>query len=164
MPWSVSVPAMALQVLRHRGSVARAFDAATRELARRPVEEIVSSLRAHANDATHAPRMPAAPLIDTIVHGDDLRQPLGIVHDVPGASIRRALDQLVVFRDLGAFLPRSRVKGLRLVATDLDWSWGDGAEVSGPARAVLSGVLGRRDAVAELGGEGATLLASRLGS
>ncbi len=163
MTWSVSVPSVMLGVLRNRGSIARTFDAATLDLAKRPIADITASLRAHATERKHPPRLPAAPLVDVIVHGDDMRQPLGIDHDVPAAALQAALEQLVLGRDLGAFLPRQRLAGLRLAPTDLDWSWGQGASVAGPARAVLNGILGRRDALVDLRGDGAALLAARLG-
>jgi hypothetical protein len=57
-----------------------------------------------------------------------------------------------------------RVRGLRLVATDIDWSIGHGAEVTGPAEALLMAIAGRRDAVDELAGPGQPTLARRLRS
>ncbi len=41
----------------------------------------------------------------------------------------------------------------------MDWSWGDGALVSGPAEALLMGI-NRRDVSAELSGEGVSQLPS----
>jgi uncharacterized protein (TIGR03083 family) len=51
---------------------------------------------------------------------------------------------------------------IRLEATDLDLSTGDGPEVSGPALALLLVISGRRTALAELDGPGVALLDPRV--
>src|ERR687894_355212 len=52
---------------------------------------------------------------------------------------------------IGAFW---RARGLRLLATDLDWVAGRGREVHGPAEALLMAISGRRGVVQELTGPG----------
>ncbi len=54
-------------------------------------------------------------------------------------------------------------RGVRLVASDLDWSWGKGAEARGPAEAILMILAGRRSVADELTGPGASTLQERLG-
>ena len=54
-----------------------------------------------------------------------------------------------------------RASGLRLRATDLDWEWGDGEEVTGTGEALLMAVTGREALVSRLSGPGAALLAER---
>lgn len=39
--------------------------------------------------------------------------------------------------------PRRRLRGIRLVATDADWSWGEGTEVREPADGILLWILAR---------------------
>lgn len=56
------------------------------------------------------------------------------------------------------------IRGLRLVATDLEWSAGRGAEVSGPGEALLMTLAGRGDAVDELTGPGRPTLVRRIGA
>lgn len=56
-----------------------------------------------------------------------------------------------------------RIRGIRLVATDLRFSAGVGPEVRGPAEALLMAIAGRRDAVSELSGPGQRKLAARIG-
>ncbi len=56
-----------------------------------------------------------------------------------------------------------RVRGVRLVATDLDWTSGRGPKVRGTAEALLMAVAGRRGIAAELSGPGRDRLARRLG-
>jgi len=55
-----------------------------------------------------------------------------------------------------------RVRGLRLVATDLDWTVGTGPAVKGPAESLLMSMAGRRGVVGELAGPGQPTLAARV--
>jgi hypothetical protein len=57
---------------------------------------------------------------------------------------------------------RRRVAGLRLVATDTDWSHGKGPEVEGAAEALLLLLYGRSPRTDELTGEGAATVLARL--
>ena len=75
---------------------------------------------------------------------------------VPEDRLVAALD---VMPGLGGFVgAKKRVAGLRLVATDVDWSHGSGPEVSGPGEAILLAASGRPAALAELDGEGVDVL------
>ncbi len=56
---------------------------------------------------------------------------------------------------------KDRIAGLRLVATDTDWSHGEGPEVRGPAEALLMATCGRRVALDDLQGPGLDTLRSR---
>jgi hypothetical protein len=56
---------------------------------------------------------------------------------------------------------RRRIRGLPLVATDLDWSTGDGPPVEGPAEPLLMAIAGR-PTTNELSGHGNQTLASRI--
>jgi hypothetical protein len=58
---------------------------------------------------------------------------------------------------------RKRIKGLRLVATDVDWSHGEGPELRGPAEALILASLGRSAALAELEGAGSAALQAAVG-
>jgi hypothetical protein len=55
-----------------------------------------------------------------------------------------------------------RVRDVRLVATDVDWTFGRGPEVRGTAEALLMAVAGRRTVADELTGPGRERLARRL--
>ncbi len=63
---------------------------------------------------------------------------------------------------VAGFLPPSRRRGLRLVATDQQWEHGCGAEVSGPSLALALALLGRRAALDDLHGDGVGVLRGRL--
>lgn len=150
--WAVPFPSMAWRVMKARGSFAKAVHHLTKEMGRQPIADIVTSLRTNAHTRKHPPGVPPAPLTDVIVHGEDARIPLGITREVPLPAVRIALDFVTSGRDRGTFLPRGRLQGLRLVATDQDWAWGTGEEISGPSLPLLTGVMGRMPALQSLHG------------
>ncbi|MFH9611379.1 maleylpyruvate isomerase family mycothiol-dependent enzyme [Streptomyces sp. NPDC017448] len=108
------------------------------------------------------PALPAiAVLGETVVHGEDIRRPLGIRHDYPievltqVAEYYRGTDLVVV--------AKGRVGGLRLVAEDGPFTNGSGLLVSGPTLALVMAMTGRAAYCDELEGEGVELLRSRCG-
>lgn len=98
-------------------------------------------------------------LLDGIVHQQDIRRPLGIPREIPG-------ERLPVAMDFARWAPpvrgALRARGVRLVATDLDWSRGSGPEVAGPAEALLMAMAARPCALAELDGPGKSILAQHI--
>ncbi len=126
----------------------------------RPRAELIADLRSNAGARNLPPMIKPQDLFgDTLIHGQDIRRPLGLVRDLPADGLLMVLDREKDNRLLGI---RKRVAGLRLVATDLDWSHGDGPEVSGKGEAVLMAMLGRKAALADLTGEGVAALTSRI--
>jgi uncharacterized protein (TIGR03083 family) len=97
---------------------------------------------------------PGQMLVEVVSHAQDVRRPLGRPRSTPPEVLRAALDTAV--RLGGPFRSRQRAAGLRLVAPDLDWSWGEAGapEVTGDGDTLLLGMLGRPAAVAELTGTG----------
>lgn len=105
---------------------------------------------------------PIAPLTDVLIHTRDIERPLGIPATLHPEGLCAALDYCCGGRAIG-FVPGKRTKGLRFEATDMDWSTGEGASVSGPAEAVLLTVTKRPIALPELSGDGAGILGNRIG-
>jgi uncharacterized protein (TIGR03083 family) len=107
----------------------------------------------------------SAMLVEILVHAQDIRRPLGLQREVPAERLLvllpRCVSPVSYVPGFGFTGGRRRAHGLRLRATDLDWSWGSGPEVSGPAEALVMTVLGRRAALADLSGAGVRTLASR---
>ncbi|MBB5912300.1 uncharacterized protein (TIGR03083 family) [Nocardia transvalensis] len=106
---------------------------------------------------------PPAPLdsrfVEEIVHGEDIRRPLGISRAYPTEAVVRALRlQTRTSASLGG--AKELVSGIRLVAVDTELSLGDGPEVRGPVLALLLAVSGRRIALADLEGPGVAVLES----
>jgi uncharacterized protein (TIGR03083 family) len=99
-------------------------------------------------------------LVDGLIHHQDIRRPLGLPRTVPAERLRPALDFARFAPPIRAFW---RIRGLRLVASDLDWTSGRGPEVHGPGEALLMAMAGRRGVVEELTGPGRDTLAARIG-
>lgn len=99
-------------------------------------------------------------LCDAVIHHQDIRRALGAPREVP----HQRLGEVLPFaRTAPPIKAGRRVRGLRLVATDLDWASGSGPVVEGPAEPLLMAMAGRADALDELDGPGRTTLAGRLG-
>ncbi|NMO90239.1 maleylpyruvate isomerase family mycothiol-dependent enzyme [Actinomycetospora sp. TBRC 11914] len=98
-------------------------------------------------------------LVDGLIHHQDIRRALGLPRTVPADRLAATLPFARVAPPIRAF---SRVRGLRLVATDLDWSSGSGPTVEGPAEPLLMAMAGRAHALDELSGPGRATLTERL--
>jgi uncharacterized protein (TIGR03083 family) len=105
-------------------------------------------------------------LCELVIHSQDIRRVTGRTRSYPEPTLRLALDTCVTI--LGTRFVVDRVhrvaKGLRLVATDMQWSHGTGPEVHGTAEALLMAVAARPAALADLGGDGVPTIAARLGA
>ncbi len=136
LAWAPALPILAgLPALVRAGFRVNRFiaDSAVRWSSRgRPA--ILEQLRSNAATGVRPTGMPpAAALSDALVHGLDIRRPLG-------GSVRR------------------RLRGLRLVAVDTGWSHGRGDEVRGGREALLLALHGRPVRPGELTGPGASRL------
>ena len=97
---------------------------------------------------------------EIVVHGEDIRRPLGLNREVPAAAVVACLE---MFK--GASFPvvaKRRIEGLQLVATDSDWRHGAGPEVRGPGLSLVLAMTGRRPGLEDLAGDGVATLGSRL--
>jgi uncharacterized protein (TIGR03083 family) len=96
---------------------------------------------------------------EAVVHGEDIRRPLGIKHDYAMDAVTRAI---TFYSKSNAIIGgRDRVAGLTLTATDADFSVGSGPVVQGPAVSLLLAASGRKSALADLTGPGVETLRSR---
>jgi len=140
-------------MVRARGSFNRCmFDEAKRRSAR-PTERIIADYRRLAKSRRHPPGTTRLdPLLDVLVHTQDIVRPLGRHHRMPPAAAAVAADH--VWRRSFPFKARKRLDGLRLTATDVVWTVGDGATVRGSMEALLLLLTGRTASVPELTGEG----------
>jgi uncharacterized protein (TIGR03083 family) len=162
MPLETRPPRVFGALIRARGDFDRANMILTSRVSSRPTEELVAGLRARAESRFTPPGLgPGAPLTEVLVHGLDMRRPLGIPREIPGERLRASLDFLVSPRAKRGFVAKGRLDGLRLEATDLDWSWGEGVLARGRAESLLLALTGRAYGARELTGEGAALLLSR---
>jgi len=153
----------AVGALRARGSFDRMIRDTALRAASLPRAEYPRRLRAMVGSRRTAPFVtPTEPLIDVLVHGQDIAIPLGRDRPVPVAAAVAATQRVW---DTGfPFRARRRLAGLRLAATDADWTAGSGLPVEGPIAALLLLVTGRGAALDRLSGEGARRLAAARGS
>ena len=97
---------------------------------------------------------------DHFVHHQDMRRPTGRLRAIPEARLLAALG---VMPTIGGFVgSKQRAKGLRWRATDVDWTWGEGPEVSGTGEALILAATGRGATLGELAGDGVDVLRSRI--
>ena len=148
-------------LVRARGGPNRMIrDSAVRQ-ARLPVERYPVALRGMVGSRRTAPFLtPFEPLVDVLVHGQDIAVPLGRTRPMPTAAAATAATR---------FWPRGwpwyaerNMRGLRLVATDHAWSVGEGRLVEGPMAALLLLITGRAAALPLLSGPGVPEFETRL--
>ena len=96
---------------------------------------------------------------EVMVHGEDIRRPLGARGDHPEEHLVTLAQR---YKKAGTPLrAKKRVEGLKLEATDVDWSTGDGPEVKGPCMSLILAMVGRTGALADCEGSGVDTLRSR---
>src|SRR4051794_9960497 len=76
-------------------------------------------------------------LTDILVHGQDIAIPLGRHHDMPPEAAAVAAGRVLSMRWPPPLPSVRKVVGLRLVATDISWSVGEGPEVRAPMDEIL---------------------------
>jgi uncharacterized protein (TIGR03083 family) len=151
-----------LRLAVRRGSLARAIDELARRRAQLPTAELVANLRRCADQPVSPPLFgPVDPLADSLVHGGDIRIPLGLRFEPDAQLTALAMDFLTGRWPIG-FVPLGRLRGIRLHATDVDRAWRDGADIHGPVAALMMSVCGRSVSLDALDGPGLPLLRHRL--
>lgn len=161
MPLETRIPTVALSLVAARGDFDKANLKLTRRHATRSIIELVDSLRRNAGHRFKPPGVgPEAPLTELLLHGQDIRRPLGIDREFSEERITTSLCFLTETKYRG-FVPKGRLDGLAFEATDLDWSYGTGATVCGPAEALLVAISGRSASLGDLTGDGVAVLQER---
>jgi uncharacterized protein (TIGR03083 family) len=121
--------------------------------------ELAEKVRATTTRTNHPPGPAVAMLGEMVVHGEDIRAPLGVSYQYPPEVIAMAGD---FFKSGNLLLGgKRRSTGLTMHATDTGWSTGSGPEVRGPGGSLLSAMTGRKAALADLSGDGLDEFATR---
>ncbi|MEU0523155.1 maleylpyruvate isomerase family mycothiol-dependent enzyme [Streptomyces niveus] len=123
--------------------------------------ETLERLRQVASRRSTPPAPLDSRLVEEIVHGEDIRRPLGLSHSYPREAVVRSL-RLQARTPASFGGAKELVARTRLTATDADVSIGEGPEVRGPALSLLLAVSRRRVALDDLGGPGLTALAAAI--
>ncbi len=139
-----------------RGYNRAIFEDAKRRGRRAPAEiladfERYDGSRHHVPTTTHV-----EPLIDVLVHSQDILRPLGIDHAMPPDAAAAAADRARLLAPLTG--SRRLVRGVRMVADDVDWARGRGPVIAGPMQELLMLCCGRDARVETLSGDGRELL------
>ena len=149
---------MVVGVIKARGS----FDRMTRDTAISRAKqfepaELIEQIRATAESTRRAPMSsPLDPLLDIIVHTQDITRPLGRPYASNHKSVELALDHAVNSRWYGGL---KRFDEVTLEANDTAWTAGTGAQpVAGTVIDLLLMATGRAAGVDGLTGAGVTLL------
>ncbi len=121
-------------------------------------QETLARFRQVASRTSTPPAPLDSRIVEEVVHGEDIRRPLGLARSYPREAVVRAL-RLQTNTPASFGGAKELVAPLRLTAVDADVSIGVGLEVSGPALSLLLAVSGRRAALNDLDGPGIGALA-----
>ena len=111
--------------------------------ASQPTSTLVANL---LDDAMHAWIPPGGgsigALSHVVIHGLDVTVPLGVARPVPDEAVVAVLDHLTLAGGHANF--GFELDGLRLQATDMNWTFGSGTPVSGTTADLTLLITGRR--------------------
>ena len=109
----------------------------------RTPEEITAAMRAMVGGRRRPPGTAVAdPLMDVMVHGQDIAIPLGIERTMPIPAAVIVAERL--WKMGFPFNARKRFPNVTFTATDADFSVGDGEVVRGPIQDIVMALSGRR--------------------
>ncbi len=122
---------------------------------------LIEQIRATASSTRRAPMSsPLDPLVDIIVHTQDIARPLQVFYTPRPDHVTPALDHAVASRWYGG---RKRFADVTLEATDADWTAGSGDQpAAGAVTDLLLMATGRAAGLAGLSGPGVGPLKRRL--
>ncbi|MFI6090508.1 maleylpyruvate isomerase family mycothiol-dependent enzyme [Streptomyces sp. NPDC051218] len=120
-------------------------------------QETLARLRLVASRRSSPPAPLDTRLVEEVVHGEDIRRPLGLTRAYQPEAVDRALRlQARTSASFGG--AKEKVAGVQLAPCDADLLIGEGAPVRGTALSLLLAISGRREALDELEGPGADRL------
>jgi uncharacterized protein (TIGR03083 family) len=143
MPFRLTLPAFVWGMVRARGDCNRMADGRARaDTARLDDARLLASLR---DNVAHPWKPPGGgttgALSHDVIHGLDISVGLALDRRVPVDRVELVLAGL---RSRNVSYFGTDLSGVRLVATDLDWTYGEGAPLRGAAQHLLLVICGRR--------------------
>lgn len=153
MPFRYSTARFAAELLRSGGNFSKMSDRrARRDAAAISPAELVWVLRDNAANPWQPPGGGlAGALTHDVIHGLDVVVPLGLRRDVPADRLVTVLRTVTEPKALGHF--GADLTGIELHADDLDWSFGSGQAVRGPAQDLALVMCGRKLPAGRLRGD-----------
>ena len=152
MPFRYSTARFITEMARSRGNFHRMADRCARRDAAMPAADLLAALRDNAEYPWKPPGggLEGA-LVHDVIHGLDITVALGLGRKVPEDRLRIVLGVITRPRTLRQF--DADLTGIELRADDIDWSFGSGTPVSGPAQDLALVLCGRRLPGGRLHGE-----------
>lgn len=146
--------------MRHRKDIDLAFTLFAQQRAHTDVRVLLRRYRRAAESDYRPPRVtPEILWCDNVIHGLDIRRPMGLHYPGDKENLTRAAGSLTMMTWPSRTACRS--EGLRFVATDIEWSIGAGPQVAGPIEDILLAIAGRQLTDSELTGVGLAVLTQR---
>jgi len=147
------------------GSINRMIRVTAQHRAELPVDQLIARIRATVGSRRHNIGVTnLETLTDILVHCQDIAIPLHRDLEMPVAPTAAAATRVWSYGGKGKARVFHKVplQGMRLTATDISWSVGDGRAVEGPIAAILLLLTGRVAALPRLTGQGAEDLRQQL--
>jgi uncharacterized protein (TIGR03083 family) len=139
----------------------RKVDRFAREFGARDKSELLDRFRELVPNRKAPPLIgPMAPMMDLMVHSLDIGKPLGLPALYAPDAAKAVLDAM--YHGFPVMASKSRTKGLRFEADDLDWAAGSGPLIRGSGGDLALAITGRLGALVDLQGDGVPALRSRL--
>lgn len=130
------------EMARSRGNFNRMADRVARRDGAASPDQLLAALRAHEHTIWKPPGGGlAAGLTHDVIHGLDMTVALGLDHPVPEPALRAVLDTVSGAQSRKHF--GVDLDGIQLEADDIDWSFGSGRVLRGPAQDLALFVCGR---------------------
>jgi uncharacterized protein (TIGR03083 family) len=129
------------------------------ELGSTPAETL-AGFRAQLDRTTSPPGGVDMLVGDMVIHSQDVRRPLRISHTFQPEALTLMANSVI--RSNLVLGGKRRASGLKLTATDQDWTRGAGPEVKGPLASIIIVLTGRKAGLPDLSGDGVAVLSSRV--
>ena len=153
MPFRYSAPRFMVELARSRGRFSQMADrVARRDAVSLSAAELAEAVRSNVG---HPWKPPGGgfegALAHDVIHSLDITVPLGLPFAVPEERLRPVLPASLAERSVRYF--GTELSGIELRATDLDWTLGSGAPLTGAAQDLLLVLCGRKLPVGHLHGD-----------
>jgi uncharacterized protein (TIGR03083 family) len=156
---NVTAPHFFLGLVKTGFSFDKFVDGDLRQYAAGTPAEVLERFKGIITSTRKPPGPAYVALGEVMVHGEDIRRSLGSPGEHPAEHLMTLAED---YKGTGAPLRgKKRAAGLRFVATDTDWTAGDGPEVRGPTMSLVMGMVGRTEALADCTGEGVETFRAR---
>ena len=143
MPFRYSTLRFAAEIARDRGNFSRMADRCASRDAAMAADALVGALRDNAARPWKPPGGGlAGALVHDVIHGLDMTAALGSGRQVPEDRLRLVLDAITRPRTLRYF--GADLSQVEFRADDIDWSFGSGEPVCGPAQELALILCGRK--------------------